>query len=304
MLQISETLQVIILAVIQGVAEFLPISSSGHLVVVDALFGNSKESAELNIVLHFGTLLAILIFFRRQIRELLTEDRRVIPLLLVGTIPVVIIGLWLKTNHEWILSNALLAGFMLPISGFILMIWSVLMPGRCPKCGMALEPQSPIQPSAKTIYACPMHPKIEKKGPGTKDYTDLTFISVMLIGCAQAFALLPGVSRSGATIVMGSLLGLKPQSAATFSFLLAIPAIAGASILEAKDILEEGAETPIWLLGLGAAIAFGVGLLALRWLVGWIEKRRLHWFAYWLIPLGFTVVVWQLYEIAKANFAG
>ncbi len=266
MFQITETLRFVILAIIQGIAEFLPISSSGHLVVVDAILGNSNESAELNIVLHFGTLLAILVFYRQRIRELITQDRRVIPLLVVGTIPVGIIGLWVKKNHECILSNALLAGFMLPLTGFMLMLLATLKPGK-------------------------------------KGYKDLSVVPVLLIGFAQAFAVLPGISRSGSTIVMGSLLGLKQQSAATFSFLLAIPAIGGASLVEAKEIFEEGAETPFWLLGLGAAISFGVGLLALRLLVRWIEKGRLQWFAYWLIPFGFAVVVWQLYEIAKTNLA-
>ena len=104
------------------------------------------------------------------------------------------------------------------------------------------------------------------------------------------------------------MLGLKQQSAATFSFLLAIPVILGATVLEVKDIYEKWSEsqsletpaaiteTPIYLLVAGAVISFFVGLVALRWLVTWIEKGKLHWFAYWVIPLGFLIVVWQLYE--------
>ena len=264
MFDLSEFLQVVILAVVQGVAEFLPISSSGHLVAVEALLGKHTESTELSVMLHFGTLLAILVFYRSRIVRLLNEDRRVIPLLILGTIPAAVIGLYLKKYHEGLLKDPLLTGFMLVITGYILM-------------------------------------GLTKIKPGKKEYTQLAILPVMLIGIAQAFALLPGISRSGTTIVMGSLVGLKRQSAATFSFLLAIPAIGGASVLEAKDILENGASTPIGLLAMGALVAFLVGLVALRWLVKWVEQGKLHWFAYWLLPFGFFVIIWQLYEIVSAR---
>lgn len=264
MFDLSEFLQVVILAVVQGVAEFLPISSSGHLVAVEALLGKHTESTELSVMLHFGTLLAILVFYRSRIVRLLNEDRRVIPLLILGTIPAAVIGLYLKKYHEGLLKDPLLTGFMLVITGYILM-------------------------------------GLTKIKPGKKEYTQLAILPVMLIGIAQAFALLPGISRSGTTIVMGSLVGLKRQSAATFSFLLAIPAIGGASVLEAKDILENGASTPIGLLAMGALVAFLVGLVALRWLVKWVEQGKLHWFSYWLLPFGFFVIIWQLYEIVSAR---
>ena len=262
MFEISELLQVIILAIVQGIAEFLPISSSGHLVAVEALLGKHTDNTELSIVLHFGTLMAILVFYRQRIFRLLNEDRRVIPLLIIGTIPAAVIGLYLKKYHESLLKNPLLTGFMLVITAFILM-------------------------------------SLTKIKPGKKEYTQLEILPVLMIGLAQAFALLPGISRSGTTIVMGALMGLKRQSAATFSFLLAIPAIGGASLLEAKDILEHGASTPIWLLAIGALVAFLVGLVALSWLVKWIEQGKLHWFAYWLLPFGFFMIVWQLYEFVK-----
>ena len=261
-MEIPELAQVVILAIAQGIAEFLPISSSGHLVAVEAMMGNSSDSTEMSIVLHFGTLLAILVFYRKRILDLLKEDRRVIPLLVLGTIPAAVIGIYLKKNHEAVLKNPLLTGFMLVITAFILMALS-------------------------------------KIKPGDKTYPKLTWGPVLIIGIAQAFALLPGISRSGTTIVMGALVGLKRQSATTFSFLLAIPAIGGASLLEAKDILENGASTPIWLLAIGAIVAFLVGLVALGWLVKWIEQGRLHWFSYWLLPFGFFMIVWQTYEYLK-----
>jgi undecaprenyl-diphosphatase len=263
---LPESVQVLILAIIQGIAEFLPISSSGHLVVVSALFGMKEGSAELNIILHFGTLLAIVLFYWKRIVALLSSDRKVIPLLIVGTIPAVVIGLVIKKLYPWITEYPLLAGFMLPVTGMMLLLL----------------------------------PKIKK---GETEYQDMTYLSAFLIGCAQAFAILPGISRSGSTIVAGSFLGLKRQAAATFSFLLAIPVILGATVLEVKDMMESetGSTIPVWLLAAGALVSFAVGLVALRWLVQWVEKGKLHWFAYWLIPFGFLIVIWQLYEYVQSQ---
>ena len=255
---IPDWLQVVILAVVQGIAEFLPVSSSGHLNVFQAAMGKVPETAELTIVLHFGTLLAILAFYWREILALLSSDRRVIPMLIVGTIPAAVIGVIVKSQFEEYLASPLVAGFMFPITGLMLIVLS-----RAPA--------------------------------GDQNYVGLTWKQVILIGLAQSFALLPGISRSGSTITAGALLGLKRQSAATFSFLLAIPAILGASVLEAKDIFETGkTETSATLLVIGTLIAFGVGYVSLKWLVNWLEKGRLHTFAYYLIPLGVVVVIWQL----------
>lgn len=260
---IPEFLQIVILAIVQGIAEFLPISSSGHLVALSAWFGKPEGSAEVNIVLHSGTLLAILVFYRQRIGELVLKDRQVLALLVIGTVPAAVLGIWIKQNHEGILENALLAGLMLPVTAFALMSLPKIMPGK-------------------------------------KNYSELGIAAVLFIGFAQAFALLPGISRSGITIVAGSLVGMKRQSAATFSFLLAIPAIAGASLFEVRHIMEHGSSTPIWMLAIGTLISFSVGLLALRWLVRWVETGKLHLFAYWLLPVGFLIVIWQLREILAA----
>jgi len=251
-------IQIVILAIVQGIAEFLPVSSSGHLNVFQELMGKLSKSTELNIVLHFGTLIAIICFYWKRILALLSSDRRVIPMLVVGTIPAAIIGIYLKKMHEPLLSNTLLSGCMFPITGIMLIVLSKLK-------------------------------------QGDKEYEKMNYGTVVLIGLAQAFALLPGISRSGSTIVMGSLLGLSRQSAATFSFLLAIPAILGATVLELKDILDEGAtDTSVSLLLMGLVIAFVVGWFSLSWLVKWLEAGKLHWFAWYLIPFGVVVVIWQL----------
>ena len=262
-----ELWQIIILAVVQGIAEFLPISSSGHLVVVAAWFAShtndgttaNLDVADVNIVLHAGTLLSILVFYWRRVLRLIGQDRRVIGLLIAGTIPAVVVGLAIKRNFEHLLSNPLLAGAMLLVTGGIL-LWA----GR-------VKQQDSV-------------------------YQEMSYTHSLLIGMSQAFAILPGISRSGATICTGLGLGLRRESAATFSFLLAIPAIAGAAVLEIKD-LAEGAtiSTPISHLVIGAAVAFIVGLFSLWWLIRWLERGQLSWFAYWCFLMGAIVVVWQLW---------
>jgi len=258
-----EWLQVAFLAVVQGIAEFLPISSSGHLNVLQSLLSaKPPESPELTIVLHFGTLLSILVFYYRRIIALLTSDRRVIPMLIVGTIPAAVIGIFVKKQFPELLSNPLLAGCMFPITGIMLIV-------------------------------------LQRLKDGQDEYAKMNMWKPLLIGCAQAFALLPGISRSGSTIVAGSLLGLKQDESMTFSFLLAIPAILGASVLELKDIVEAGGKTNTapWILIMGTVIAFVVGLIALRWLDGLLKNGKLHWFAWYLIPLGLLVICWQMFLV-------
>ncbi len=258
-----ELWQVLILATIQGVTEFLPISSSGHLVIVAALTGVKDNIVEVNIVLHVGTLFSILVFYWHRIWRLINEDRKVIALLIVGTVPAVVIGVTLKASIPEILESPLLAGCMLPFTG-IMLVWAA------------------------------------SNKQGKTSYDQLTYGQSCLIGLAQAIAILPGISRSGSTISAGLKLGLSPQSAATFSFLLAIPVIGGAGLLEVKDLIGDldagGVKTgtDLWLLAVGAVVSFIVGLASLNWLVRLLEKGRLSWFAWWCIPFGVSVIIWQL----------
>lgn len=274
--ELPEFLKITLLAIVQGIAEFLPISSSGHLVVLNALFGTREEDVlGLGIVLHAGTLLAILVFYHRRILALLNEDRRVIPLLLVGTLPAAVIGIYLKRNFEWLITNPLLTGWMLVVTGLMLLLL--------------------------TRFRDPQTPETNEKETGARParYQQMGFRAALAIGMAQAFAILPGISRSGSTIVAGAALGLKQQSAATFSFLLAIPAIGGAALLEVIDLIREPPADGIsvGLLAWGAVVAFGVGLAALRWLVRSLERGNLYLFAFWVIPLGLLVVAWQIWGV-------
>lgn len=265
-------IQIVILGVVQGLTEFLPISSSGHLVVTGALFEwwqnrPLPDVVEVNILLHAGTLAAILIYYHRQIVRLLTHDRRVIWLLFVGTLPAVAIGLPLKYFCEPLLESPLLSGLLLPVTGGLL-LWSA------------------------------------RRAQGGFEYVDISAKQALVIGLFQACALLPGLSRSGFTIVGGLLTGMKRESAATFAFLLAIPAIGGATVLEAQQLASDHAiATPYSILALGMLVSFAVGLISLWWLIRWIASGKLYLFAYWCIPVGIGVVVWQLPKFVQQMVA-
>ncbi|MFH1924465.1 MAG: undecaprenyl-diphosphate phosphatase, partial [Planctomycetota bacterium] len=197
--------EVLILAVVQGIGEFLPISSSGHVVVAASLFDQfgrpMPEKLTLNIVLHLGTLAAILVFCRRRLLELFGRDRRVIGLVLAATLPSAIVAPPMRWFFNESLESALLAGCMFPLTGALL-LWTARL------------------------------------GPGATSCGQLTYRRALWIGMFQAFAILPGISRSGATIVAGLRCGLKREEAATFSFLLAIPVIAGAGSVELVGLLQ------------------------------------------------------------------
>jgi len=256
-------LEVILLAVVQGIGEFLPISSSGHVVVGLAVFEWLEvpidEKLAVNVVLHLGTLGAILVFYRGRMRLLLGEDRRVIWLLILGTIPAAVLGLAARHFCKPVLESPLTAGLCFPLTG-VLLLWSA------------------------------------RREPGTLVMRRLSPSQVLLIGLFQAAAVLPGISRSGATIVAGLAAGLKRDEAAAFAFLLAIPAIGGAGVIELADLVREPAgSVPAVALLVGAVVSFLVGLAALWWLVRWLSQGRFHLFAWWVFPLGAAVLLcWWL----------
>jgi undecaprenyl-diphosphatase len=258
-------LHLFLLAVVQGVAEFLPISSSGHMLLVSELWqraGGSRLNDLLGaeIVLHGGTLVSILVVYRQRIAQLLTADRHIIGRLVVGTLPAVVVGLPLHEIEACrsFLANPILAACLLPITG-VLLLWA----GR--------------------------------RDEGTIDYRQISYTQALLIGIAQAVAILPGISRSGATICAGLLVGLRREAAATYSFMLAIPTIGGAVVLGARGFVfakVTGAETGSLLAA--AALAFVVGVGALRLLLRWLRQGRLQPLAWWCIGVGVAFTAWQL----------
>ena len=258
----------VVLGAVQGLTEFLPISSDGHLVLADALLERLTGEANHDlhgqtIVLHAGTLLAVLCAYWQRLWRLLGEDRRVILPLVVGTLPAVAFGLVAHLAMKELLENLLLTGFGLLATGALL-IWG----GR--------------------------------QSVGEIDYRQLSWAQALWIGLFQAAAILPGVSRSGSTIAAGLNVGLRRDAAATFSFLLSVPAVGGACVLEAINLLKPTAggiaEPSLNLVQMAAGVgtSFLVGLFALWWLLRWLEHGRLHYFAYWCLPLGLAIVVWQL----------
>ncbi|MBA2113229.1 undecaprenyl-diphosphate phosphatase [Bremerella alba] len=256
--------QIILLAVVQGIAEFLPISSSGHLVVLATLLGADAETfdlVELNIVLHAGTLGSILVVYRRHLFEALTTDWRILFLLALATLPAVIAAVVLKlSGGDALLESPLVAGMCLLVTGVILLL-------------------------------------SQRLSQNEQMYEATTWGQAWWIGCAQALAILPGISRSGSTICSGQALGLSREAAATFSFLMAVPAILGAIVLELAKSLSQPAEAnnglPAWLLLLGALVSFAVGWASLVLLLRIVQRGRLHWFAWWCLAVGLFVLVWQ-----------
>ncbi len=265
--------EVVLLGILQGIAEFLPISSSGHLNIAQAAFKQFSahtlpDAMTVTIALHLGTLVSILVVYWQRIWRLLSTDRHVIGHVIVGTIPAGVVGV---TLHELMkaspalkeaFSSPLLAGCMLLVTGGML------------------------------FYAA-------RRTPGDTDYTGMTYRQALIVGLVQAVAILPGISRSGSTIVGGLCVGLRRDAAATFSFLLAIPVTAGACLVEGKDLLlgQAAPESLAVLLG-GALVSFVVGIAALRWLIAWLQAGKLHHFAWWCIPFGLLVIVWQCLDPA------
>ena len=264
---------IILLAVVQGLTEFLPVSSSGHLVVANAVLESlgqppAPDLLEVEIVLHLGTLLAVLVFFWREVWRLVGRDWPVIGLLVVGTIPAVAIGLPLKHYAQHVLESPLLAGFMFPVTAALL-VWGSRQP------------------------------------EGTTSYREMSYRAALGIGLLQSLALLPGVSRSGATIAGGLVAQLDRSSAGIFAFLLAIPAIGGAGLLQIIELFQQygqnsgatgsaSAPTALLTLVIGALVSMLIGFGALWLLLRWVQQGRLAMFAWYLVPLGIAVAAWQL----------
>lgn len=256
-----ELWKVLILSVVQGITEFLPVSSSGHLVIVAALLsgGNTEQLdvAEVNIVLHIGTLGSVVIFYWKRLWALLAEDRRTIGLVFVASVPAAMAGIPIKLFFNHWLESPLLAGCMLPVTAFVLWLAS-----RCKQ--------------------------------GTMEYQQLSMGRAFLIGVAQAFAILPGLSRSGSTISAGVWLGLRPAAAATFSFLMAVVAIGGAGLIESLSAMKHGVHTPLPNLIIGAAVSCVVGLGSLSYLMKVLERGRFQVFIVWCLAAGISIIIWQM----------
>ncbi len=264
-----ELYQGIILGIIQGLTEFLPVSSSGHLVLGQIFFGITESQLPFDISVHMGTLLAVLVVYASDIRailvsvfgfiskavslkpmaHLLKEDKnlQLAGLILIGSIPTAFIGLVIKQFEHILFASEVLVGFMLILTGTIL--WT-----------------------SKNFYFS----KSKKDGFSIK--------KALIIGVGQGLAVIPGISRSGTTIALGMFLGLDRHNAAKFSFLLSIPAILGAQILSIKDMINSGLVIDSITI-YATIVSFITGLLALKLLLSLVHAGRFHLFApyCWLI---------------------
>jgi undecaprenyl-diphosphatase len=257
-------LQSIFLAVVQGLTEFLPVSSSGHLVFFQSLFGLNEPPIFFDVMLHLGTLLSVVVYFRKDIlgiikgisstlrkREENREEAKLFLWIILATVPTGLMGFFFKDWFESFFSKPKLVGGMLILTGLILWLtrWS----------------------------------KKEGKPLGRMGWLDAIFI-----GIAQGFAIIPGISRSGATISTGLFSGLDRELSGRFSFLLSIPAILGATLLEFK-----GFETASgWGNALiSSAVAFGVGILALTLLIRIIKMGKMFNFSYYCCGMGIVMII-------------
>ena len=242
-------LDALILGILQGITEFLPVSSSGHLVLGQKLLGINIPGNAFEVILHIGTLMSILVVFWPDIHSLLNDikdyqTRTYIFTLLLGTMPAIIVGLSLKDQIALMFDNVHFVALALIVTGIILI-------------------------SSKWF--------LNKK-------SDLTLVKGFNIGLAQALAIIPGISRSGATICTGLMMGLSAEEAARFSFLLAIPAIAGAGILTAMDIDKISLGMDVMTVGLLSSFLVGWG--SLKWLLNLLKKGKFHWFGVYCLLLG------------------
>lgn len=267
-----DIIQAIILGIVQGLTEFLPVSSSAHLVFMTDILG-LPQNVSFDTILHLGTLLAVVGYFWRDLVHIIrcfissiidifrgnfkkgleeTPFKKLSWLLIIGTIPAGIMGILLEKQFEALFNSVIYVGFFLLITG--LLLWGA-----------------------------------ERVKPGEKNIKDITFKNALVIGVAQGIAIAPGISRSGATIAAGLFSGLNRELAARFSFLLSIPAILGAAIVQMKDITSFDVNSTVIIAGFVSAAIFGY--LAIKLLLKIIKERSLMIFAYYCWIVGIIVII-------------
>lgn len=269
-------LDALILGIIQGLAEYLPISSSGHLEIFREILGlklAGAEALEFDIVLHVATVLSTIVVLWREFMPLCKSfftfacDKNFYYVLkiLVSCIPVAIVGLCFKETVEQFFGDGLL------VVGICLLITALLL-----------------------SFAYFFRNPARDKDSGFRGH-DISWLDAFIIGCAQAFAVLPGLSRSGTTIATGLMLGDKRDKIAQFSFFMVIIPILGEALLSVKDLITgEGVASGIGFLPLavGFLASFIVGCIACRWMIELVKKGKLVWFALYCVVVGILCIVW------------
>jgi undecaprenyl-diphosphatase len=275
LLILSQLFEAIVLGIVQGITEFLPISSDGHLVLVPNLLGWGAPSLLLITMLHWGTLAAIMLVFWRDFVAILLAMGKALQLgswadpyarlglwIVIGTIPVALAGFLIKDWVESLLDST-------AATGAFLLLTAALLAGS---------------------------EWISSRWHNSRTITGLTWVDALLMGSSQIIALLPGVSRSGSTIATGLLRGITRADAARFSFLLGAPAIFGAGLLETADAVASGGgelaanALPITV---GIIVSGVTGLLAIRFLLAYLRQHTLYLFAAYCAVVGTLVLLWS-----------
>jgi undecaprenyl-diphosphatase len=267
-----ELLEAVLLGVVQGLTEFLPVSSSGHLLLAQYFLGLSQDRFGLpfDVALHLGTLVAVVSFFWRDLlgmagafvrslspggRNLADGQQRLAYLILVSTIPAALIGFLLESFFENTVRSPWVVAFNLVVVGVLFIV-------------------------------------AEAVGGKTRRADKLRFTEALGIGVAQAAALVPGVSRSGATITLGLFLGLRREEAARFSFLMSVPIIAGAGLLQLAVVVSAGMDAWYMLVfGAGFVSSAVVGYVAIKFFLRYVVHHSLRAFAYYRFTLAAVVTV-------------
>ena len=246
---------IVILGILQGITEFLPVSSSGHLVLAQYLLGIESPGNTLEVLFHIGTLFSVFYVFNKDIKSIVVSlnekpTQKLVIYIIIATIPAVIIGLIFKSHIINLFSSIVPVGYALLSTGVILTL------------------------------------SINFKNKNKS----LSYLYSLLIGLAQAVAIIPGISRSGTTISMSMLLGIPPKEAARFSFLLSIPVIIGAGLLGFLELESYGLLTPKFIIT-GILTSFIVGTLSLKILLKILEVGRFHFFGIYCIIAGIVAVL-------------
>lgn len=271
--------EALILGIVQGLTEFLPVSSSGHLEIGQSLLGTaSEENLLFTVVLHVATVLSTIVILHREIGQLFkgtfttkewNDDKQYVALLLLSCIPVFIVGVFFKDEVEQFFgSGLLLVGICLIVTACMLAL-SEYLTKRC---------------------------SVRVTDNGHYTGHEVGWKDAFIIGCAQAVAVLPGLSRSGMTIATGLLCGVKKESVARFSFLMVLIPVLGDAFLESLDLITGKTNAPSigWLpLTVGFAAAFITGCAACRWMLAIVRRQRLTWFAVYCLVVGIFSIVFH-----------
>ncbi len=253
-------IEILILAVVQGLTEWLPISSSGHLVIAQKYLGLNLPLI-FSAMLHVGTVVVVLVVFRKDVADILralvkrdfeTDEGKLALFIALGSVPIALIGFVFQDFFESLFNNLLLVGSALLITGFVLFF------------------------SEKRI--------------GNRK---MSILDSLLIGLTQAVAIIPGVSRSGVTITTGLLRKIDKATAFKYSFLLSVPAVIGATVLESRELVVGNVDMiPLFL---GAVISMIVGYISLKLLQKIVMREKFHLFAYYCWIVGLAIILFTIY---------